>query len=113
VASQSFDKDLARARAQEAMGWKVGLTFTDDRIRLTFEDAAGGKIEGLAITGELERTVTDKQDQDLTFAAMGSGVYSAPAVLTPGLWEVAVDARGADGKDYRKTYRFTVKGAGQ
>jgi nitrogen fixation protein FixH len=68
VASQSFDKDLAKARAQEALGWQVAFTSSGDRIRLTFADAAGQKIDGLSITGDLERTVTDKEDQKLTFS---------------------------------------------
>ena len=113
VASQSFDKDLAKARAQEALGWKVDFTSAGDRIRLTFADATGKKIDGLQITGDLQRTVTDKQDQALTFAAMGSGVYSAPASLTPGVWEVEIDAAGNGVSDYRKIYRFVVKDESQ
>ena len=111
VASQSFDKDLAKARAQEALGWSVGFSNDADRIRLTFADAKGAKIEGLAITGDLGRTVTDAQDQKLTFSSMGSGAYAAPANLTPGVWEVEVDAKGnAAIPDYHKIFRFVVKG---
>ena len=110
VASQTFDKDLAKARAQEALGWKVGFDFTDSRIRLTFADATGKKIDNLAITGDLERTVTDRQDQKLTFSPMGSGVYSAPAILSSGVWEVEVDAKGNGVEDYHKIFRFVVKG---
>lgn len=110
VASQSFDKDLAKARAQEALGWKVGFDVTQDRIRLTFADAEGRKIDSLAIHGSLERTVTDKEDQKLTFSPMGSGVYTAPAALSPGVWEVEVDAQGNGVADYHKIFRFVVKG---
>lgn len=113
VASQSFDKDLAKARAQEALGWKVGFTVAEDRIRLTFEDAAGQKIDSLSITGELERTVTDKEDQELTFVPMGAGAYTAPAKLSSGVWEVEVDAQGNGVSDYHKIYRFVVKGEPQ
>lgn len=109
VASQSYDKDLARARAQEALGWKVGFSFGEDRLRLTFEDKDGRKIDSLAITGELERTVTDKEDQKLTFSPMGSGVYSAPATLSAGVWEVVVVAEGNGASGYRKAFRFVVK----
>jgi nitrogen fixation protein FixH len=110
VASQSFDKDLAKARAQEALGWKVGFDFTQDRVRLTFEDKAGQKIDALLITGDLERTVTDRQDQKLTFQPMGAGVYTAPANLSPGVWEVEIDAEGNGVADYHKIFRFVVKG---
>jgi nitrogen fixation protein FixH len=113
VASQSFDRDLAKARAQQALGWKVDFTASGDRIRITFADAAGRKIDGLTITGDLERTVTDREDQKLSFSPMGSGVYSAPAVLAPGVWEVEVDAAGSGVSDYHKIFRFVVKGEGQ
>ena len=111
VASQSFDKDLAKARAQEALGWSVGFSNEANRVRITFADANGAKIDGLTITGDLGRTVTDKEDQTLTFSSMGSGVYTAPANLTAGVWEVEVDAKGnAAIPDYHKIFRFVVKG---
>jgi nitrogen fixation protein FixH len=111
VASQSFDEDLARARAQEALGWKVNFGFERDSIRLSFADAQGTAIDKLSITGQLERTVTDKQDQALTFASLGGGVYAAPAALSSGVWEVEIDARGEGIPDYRKIFRFFVKDA--
>lgn len=110
VASQSFDKDLARQRQQEALGWKVALSHDAERIRITFMDAAMNKIDGLAITGKLERPVTDRQDQLLTFTSIGSGVYSAPASLSPGVWEVEIEAKGDSAPGYRKTFRFIAKG---
>jgi nitrogen fixation protein FixH len=109
VASQSFDKDLARAKAQDSLGWTVNLSHLDGRIRITFADKDSNLIEGLAITGALERTVTDKQDQTLAFTSMGAGVYTAPATLTPGVWEVEIDAKGNGAiDDYHKIFRFTV-----
>ena len=110
VASQSFDKDLARQKQQEALGWNVTLSHIDGRIRITFMDAERNKIEDLSITGKLERPVTDKQDQDLTFTSIGSGAYTAPAMLSPGVWEVEIDAGGGAVPDYRKTFRFYSKG---
>ena len=110
VASQSFDKDLARQRQQDALGWNVALSHIDGRIRITFMDAAKTKIEGLAITGKLERPVTDRQDQMLTFTSMGSGVYTAPATLTPGVWEVEIEATSDAVPSYRKIFRFITAG---
>jgi nitrogen fixation protein FixH len=109
VASQTFDTDLARARAQQALGWQVDLRTTPDHIGLSFADASGRAIDDLTITGRLERTVTDKQDQLLTFEALGGGSYSAPAALSKGVWEIEIDARGAGVPDYRKIFRFFVK----
>ena len=109
VASQSFNSDLAKARAQEALGWNVGFSYGKDSVKITFADAKGAKIDTLNLTGRLQRTVTDKEDQQLTFAWMGSGLYSAPARLRPGLWEVEVDGKGDGVGDYHKIFRFVVK----
>ena len=109
VASQSFDKDLAKAKAQEALGWNVGFSYDKSGVKVTFADAKGAKIDTLNLTGKLQRTVTDKEDQLLTFGWMGSGVYSAPARLAPGLWEVEIDGKGDGVADYHKIFRFVVK----
>jgi nitrogen fixation protein FixH len=98
VASQSFDKNLAKARAQEALGWNVAFTFKADRINLAFADKQGKPIDALTITGDLERTVTDKQDQKLAFTSMGGGV-----------WEVEIRGESRDVPEYRKIFRFFVK----
>jgi nitrogen fixation protein FixH len=89
----------------------VGFSFERGGIRLSFVDAEGAAIDQLLITGQLERTVTDKQDQALAFAPLGGGVYAAPATLSPGVWEVEIDARGDGVSDYRKIFRFFVKDA--
>ena len=109
VASQEFNGNLARAKAQEALGWDVGLTVDPGSVKVTFTDAAGKRIDTLNLTGKLQRTVTDKEDQVLTFGWMGSGVYSAPARLAPGLWEVEIDGKGDGVADYHKIFRFMVK----
>ena len=109
VASQSFNSDLAKARAQEALGWNVGFSYDKDSVKISFADAKGQKIDTLNLTGKLQRTVTDKEDQVLTFGWMGSGAYVAPARLAPGLWEVEVDGKGNGVADYHKIFRFVVK----
>ena len=109
VASQNFDKDLAKAKAQEALGWKVDFAYGKDSVTINFADAKGAKIDSLNLTGKLQRTVTDKEDQVLTFGWMGSGNYKAPARLAPGLWEVEIDGKGDGVADYHKIFRFVVK----
>jgi nitrogen fixation protein FixH len=109
VASQTFNSDLAKAKAQEALGWNVGFAFDKSDISITFTDAKGSKIDNLDLTGKLQRTVTDKEDQVLSFGWMGSGVYKAPARLAPGLWEVEIDGKGDGVADYHKIFRFVVK----
>ncbi len=111
VASQSFDEDLAKSRAQAALGWTITLEHQPDRVSITIRDKAGMPIDGLAVTADLERTVTDAQDQKLTMQGEGNGVYAAAATVTPGVWELEFDAKGSGAVDnYRKIIRFFAKG---
>lgn len=110
-ASQTFDKDLAKSRAQMALGWAIMLDHQPDKVSITVRDKAGKPIDGLAITADLERTVTDTEDQQLTLKGEGNGVYSAPAKVTPGVWELEFDAKGNGAvEDYHKIIRFFAKG---
>ncbi len=110
VASQSFGGGLARAKAQAALGWNVAMSHAEDRVRLTFADSQRQKLRGLMITGRLSRPAAQRFDQALTFTDTGAGVYAAPASLSPGLWEVEIDANGAGVPGYHKIFRFVVKG---
>lgn len=110
-ASQTFNQDLARSRAQMALGWSILLTHEPGKVSITITDKAGKPVDGLAITADLERTVTASQDQKLTLQAEGNGVYSAPANVTPGVWELEFDAKGNGAvEDYHKIIRFFAKG---
>jgi nitrogen fixation protein FixH len=109
VASQHFDEDLARARAQEAMGWSVSVGHDGSAVNVTFADRTGEPLSGMTVNGMLRRPTTDRQDQPLAFASVGNGRYEAPIKLHKGVWDVEVTATGRSGEDYRKTYRFIVK----
>ena len=110
VASQSFDKDLARVRAQDALGWAVAVTHGNGEVTLRFADRDQLKLDGLSVTGQLRRPSTASLDQTLAFGAKGSGLYAAPADLKPGVWELEIVADGKSGEPFKKTYRFVVKG---
>lgn len=109
VASQSFGHDLARAKAQDALGWNVSLSHDGGSLRLSFADARRQQLGGLTIMANLRRPAAQRFDQVLNFVGNGAGVYSAPANLGPGLWELEVGAAAAGTPDYRKTFRFVVK----
>ena len=83
VASQSFNSDLAKAKAQEALGWNVGFAYDKDSVKVTFADAKGAMIDTLDLTGKLQRTVTDKEDQVLTFAWWARASIPPPPACAP------------------------------
>jgi nitrogen fixation protein FixH len=109
VASQSFDDDLAKARAQDAMGWTVDVSHATNRVTATFADRSNAPLTGMTVKGMLRRPTTDREDLALSFVGEGSGAYVADATLGKGVWDVEIMATGAGGETYRKTYRLFVK----
>jgi nitrogen fixation protein FixH len=109
IASQSFDDDLARARAQDAMGWTVEVSHETNRVKVSFADRNNAPLAGMTVTGKLRRPTTDRQDQALAFVSEDAGLYMAEAALAKGVWDVEIIGSGAEGETYRKTYRLFVK----
>ena len=73
VASQSFDQDLARSKTQEALGWSVTIAHDVSGVSVQFTYSAGRGLSGLAVSGQLRRPATDRQDQTLAFRNDGAG----------------------------------------
>ena len=109
IASQSFDDDLAKVRAQDAMGWTVEVGHETNRVKVAFADRSSMPLTGMTVTGKLRRPTTDRQDQTLAFTSEGAGRYMAEAALAKGVWDVEITATGPAGETYRKTYRLYVK----
>jgi nitrogen fixation protein FixH len=108
-ASQSFNADERRARAQQAEGWTTRLTHQGDTITLVFTDRNAQPLSGLTISSSVGRPTTDVQDQKLSFHEASPGTYLANVRLATGIWDVNIDINGDGEQDYRKTYEIIVK----
>ncbi len=112
VASQSFDKDLAKARAQEALGWKVELSATRRTASASPSPTQqGSKIDGLDDHRRRSSAPSPtSEDQTLTFAGMGAGVYTRSGGTGARRLGSRDRCRRAQAcRDYRKIFRFVVK----
>lgn len=98
VASQSFDRDRA---AQQALGWKVSADYDGKELVLAIRDAQGNpaRIRDLAVTVGRPTYIADDQHPQMTYRG---GLYSAPMVLKPGLWNIHVVAKAWDGTEFRQ-----------
>jgi nitrogen fixation protein FixH len=109
VASQAFNKDQQRARAQEAVGWKAALLRDAKELHVTFAARDGSPLPDLQITGTLRRPATDRRDQLLAFSETATGSYGAPFTTDAGIWDLEITASDRSGISFRKTWRFFVK----
>ncbi|MGR3513433.1 MAG: FixH family protein [Paracoccaceae bacterium] len=104
VASQSFQADRA---AQEALGWEVSATVTDDRLELVIlED---GQPIAPEITGAVfGRATTVAADQTPVFT-FENGRLVAPVEAGPGNWNLRLAAVADNGTAFRQ--RIVVRAA--
>lgn len=98
VASQHFQADRA---AQLALGWNVKADVSDGMLTLSITDHAGQPVHPAKIEATLGRAthVNDDMTPEFTYAG---GVFTAPAEIGPGNWNLRLLAHAEDGTPFRQ-----------
>jgi nitrogen fixation protein FixH len=117
----AYNKEIAAARAQEALGWNGAITLDGQpggsdgawpaQINAQFLDAAGQPVlQGMTVTAQIRRPTQSGYDQTMTLHANPNGYWSSPVTLPfQGQWEVRVVAK-LEERDaaYRMRDRFIL-----
>lgn len=98
----AYDSQLDQQRNQARLAWKMALGLTGPgEIRLSAATASGQALDGLMVTGRLERPATEKGRIDLVFQPRGGGVYVARAGRLPaGGWDARISAYDRHGRRF-------------
>lgn len=112
VASQDFNRWLARGRVQQAIGWRVAATVPAGRLVVTVAGPDGAAVSGLAATAVARHPLDAARTLPLPLAEVAPGRYQAAARLPRGQWDIAftLDAGPAGSGDRRllRTDRVVV-----
>ncbi len=108
VASQNFNRELEKARAQSALGWTSRLVVEPDRIVVQLTDRDGEPVILSRARLIIGRPAFEQMDQVLMLAHQGSGLYTALSRLEPGLWMARLETATGD-QPFRQDFRFTIK----
>lgn len=104
-----YNSTIAKAAAQEAMGWHSTVTHTADGINLTLTDEQGAAVTGATVSLWLFRPVQAAMDIRLPMAEKAAGVYSAVLDLPQrGLWEARILATSGKG-EYQTSKRMVFE----
>ena len=95
VASQQFD---VTRKAQEALGWEVAADYDTDAgvLILSFVGPDGGAADVAEVDALVGWATSTRDDFTPEFIRVGS-VFTAPADMAPGNWNVRVKATSDDG----------------
>jgi nitrogen fixation protein FixH len=113
-AGQLYNSELALARSQEALGWRVALNAErapDGSVRLTAEvkDAGGEPLAGRTLAAVLQRPTDQKADRKATLVEGSAGNYLALVEdVAPGQWDLVVDVLDGGDREYRRRARFVL-----
>jgi nitrogen fixation protein FixH len=101
----AYNRDLAAARAQAALGWQVDFAATPEapaaagsverrlRLEVAFRDREGRSLDALEVRALGLRPVQEGLDREMPLAFLGQGRYGATLALPlPGQWEIRVHA---------------------
>lgn len=107
-----YNRVLEAARAQEALGWLVSVSFDPaggGQLQVRATDRTGAPLSGAAVTARLLRPTQAGHDTILTLEPGGDGIYQADLNLPlAGQWEVRTRI-GHDTGVYRSAQRIMVR----
>lgn len=113
VASQEYNDLLAEARSREGVDWRMDLEAPDGVVNIQFVNSDGRSEHYLLVTALAGRPSSALEDREIEFIETAEG-YRSPEPLSPGLWEIDVEARRGGEVVFRELRRTYVRpdGAG-
>jgi nitrogen fixation protein FixH len=105
--SNQYQRVLAAAEQQAALGWHVETTATAvPELQLTARD--GTPLAPTAIEARVERPVGPPETTTLTFHQVTGARFQADSALSPGQWDLMLVVRAED-RVYSATRRLIVR----
>lgn len=93
-----YNRTLAQRQRQAALGWSATIEEgAGDAVLVRVADRDGRPVEGLTVSGALERPATTRGRRAVRFAPVTPGVYRADAAPLDGAWDLHVTLRAGDG----------------
>ena len=109
----AFNRDIARARAQDVQGWVVNENITrsisgEVSIDMSISDSSNQIVTGLAVTSILKSPVDSRNDCIVALNDQTNGHYVGVTPCGGGQWEVETIARLGGDIVYQSTNRIIL-----
>ncbi|RWD66805.1 FixH family protein [Mesorhizobium sp.] len=113
VASQQFNEEAKKGRAQAALGWTGKLTVASGEVRYSLVDSQGKPVPLRGVKVLFRHPAYEAEDEALTLAAVAGSAGSADAFAvrhTPrnGVWIVEIDADAGLASPFRDVRRVMI-----
>jgi nitrogen fixation protein FixH len=112
----AYNENLALAKQQEALGWKVETAANPVagqgprvEIAVTYRDRDGKPVDGLEVGAKMIRPTSKGLDHKIELKPLGNGTYGGAYPLpVNGVWDMDIVAVGP-GAAYEHAHRFVIK----
>lgn len=106
--SNGYDRVLAAAERQTALGWTVRHGLDGARPVITLADRTGAPLAGVRLQASVARPLGEPASTPLAFRAVAPGRYEADTALAPGAWDIDLTVT-AEGGAYHTTRRLIAR----
>lgn len=118
VASQQFNEEARKGRAQAALGWTGRLTIASGDVRYSLVDAQGKPVPLHSVRMLFRHPAYEAEDEAVTLAAAAGGTpantqeFAARHTPKDGVWIIEIDADAGLTAPFRDVRRIMIsKGA--
>lgn len=102
-----YNRHIEQMEAQARLGWRAVAFAEPGRVVLEFRDAEGAAVRGLVLTATLKRPATEAGRQAPRFHETAPGRHEAAVGEITGAWDLAAEARDAQGALFATERRLT------
>lgn len=102
-----YNRHIAQMEAQARLGWRAAASAEPGRAVLEFRDPDGAAVSGLSLTATLKRPATEAGQLAPRFRETAPGRYEAAVGDVRGAWDLAAEARNAQGSVFATERRLT------
>jgi nitrogen fixation protein FixH len=113
-AGQTFERDVARAKAQDAQHWQVDAKLTraadgTTLLDIVAHDGAGAPVSGVDASAQLARPTDRRLDRSVAVQQTGPGHFVGNAELAAGQWDLVIELSRQDERLFRSKNRVILK----
>jgi nitrogen fixation protein FixH len=112
-AGLAFAEEIAAARAQDALRWRVEAKVSADgratRIDLTVRDAGNAPLAGLEASGRLVHPTDKRADHVVSFAEHAPGELYGTTAAVSGQWILIIDLSRAGTRLFQSRNRIFLR----
>jgi nitrogen fixation protein FixH len=113
-AGQTFERDVAMARAQDAQHWQVDAKLaraTDGTTLLDIaaHDKSGALVSGVTASAQFARPTDRRLDRSIAIQQSGPGHFVGNADLATGQWDLVIELSRQDERVFRSKNRVILK----